>query len=204
MERGTLNRCLGETRLLKNDIGIDVFAIRELHICVIAKSLDVVVLLKLLLESGRRPYAQLSKELHISASEVHAAVRRSIAAGLIDPVTRLPRRRPLGEYLLYGVRYAFPASLGGLARGIPTAHAAKPLADQISSDDLPPVWADPEGTVRGFAVEPLYGSVPQAVKSDASLYELLALVDALRIGRARERKLAEEELKKRLNYAHAT
>ena len=169
----------------------------------IAKSLDIVVLLKLLLEKGRRPYALLSKELYISASEIHAAVRRSIAAGLIDPVTRLPLRKPLEEYLLHGVRYAFPTSLGGLARGIPTAYAAKPLSDQISSEDMPPVWASPEGTVLGFAVEPLYSSVPKAVKSDSALYELLALVDALRMGRARERKLAEEELKHRLHYAHA-
>jgi hypothetical protein len=87
---------------------------------------------------------------------------------------------------------------------MPTAHAAKPLADQITSDDLPPVWVAPEGTVRGYAVTPLYRSVPKAVKSDARWYELLALVDALRIGRARERKLAEDELKKRLNYAHPT
>lgn len=169
----------------------------------IAKSLDIIVLLKLLLERSKRPYSLLSKELHISASEIHAAVRRGIAAGLIDPETRLPLRKPLEDYLLHGVRYAFPASLGGLARGIPTAYAAKPLADQISSEDLPPVWASPEGTMRGYAVEPLYSSVPEAAKSDPALYELLALVDALRIGRARERKLAEQELKLRLSHAHA-
>src|ERR1700744_1882470 len=166
-----------------------------------AKSLDIVVLLKLLLEKSKRPYALLSKELRISASEIHAAVRRSIAAGLVDPESRRPLRKPLEEFLLHGVRYVFPASLGGLARGIPTAYAAKPLSDQFDSDDLPPVWVAPQGTVRGYAVEPLYSSVPQAVKSDASLYELLALVDALRIGRARERQLAETELKKRLNHA---
>ena len=168
----------------------------------ISKSLDIVVLLKLLLEQSKRPYSLLSKELHISASEIHAAVRRGIAAGLINPETRSPLRKPLEDYLLHGVRYAFPASLGGLARGIPTAHAAKPLADQISSEDLPPVWASPEGTVRGYAVAPLYNTVPKAIKSDSALYELLALVDALRIGRARERKLAEEELKLRLNHAY--
>lgn len=170
----------------------------------VAKSLDIVVLLKLLLEKSKRPYAMLSKELHISASEIHAAVRRSIAAGLVNPESRSPLRKPLEEFLLHGVRYAFPAKIGGLARGIPTAYAAKPLADQFDADDLPPVWVAPEGTVRGYAVEPLYHSVPAAAQSDAALYELLALVDALRIGRVRERQLAETELRKRLNYAHAT
>jgi len=57
--------------------------------------------------------------------------------------------------------------------------------------------------VKGYAIEPLYSSVTVAVKSDPVLYELLALVDALRMGRARERKLAEEELKHRLNHACA-
>ena len=170
----------------------------------IAKSLDIVVLLKLLLDHRKRPYAQLSEELGISASEIHAAVRRGIAAGLIDPETRLPVRKPLEDYLLHGVRYAFPAKPGPVGRGTPTAYAAPPLSEKISSDDLPPVWPDPHGTVRGFAVEPLYSSVVNAVKSDSLLYELLALVDALRIGRARERNLAEEELKQRIMHAYVT
>jgi len=168
----------------------------------VARSLDVVVLLKLLLESGRKSYAQLSKELGISASEIHAAVRRGIAAGLISAESKLPLRQPLENYLLHGVRYAFPAKPGALARGMPTGYAAPPLAEHMQSDDLPPVWADPEGSVRGVAVEPLHPSVCAAAKADPALYELLALVDTLRVGRARERKLAESELKRRLQHAH--
>ena len=90
-----------------------------------------------------------------------------------------------------------------MSRGIPTAYAAPPLARKISSDELPPVWPDPNGTVRGVAVEPLYSSVVKAAKSDSPLYELLALVDALRIGRARERNMAEEEIKLRIAHAFA-
>lgn len=167
----------------------------------IAKSVDVVVLLKLLLEKEPKTYAQLSKELGISASEIHAAVRRCADAGLIEPSSRAPLRKPLEEYLIHGVRYAFPAKPGPLTRGTPTAYAAPPLADQISSDGLPPVWPDPEGDTKGYAFEPLYDSVPKAARSNRKFYELLALVDALRGGRARERKLAEEELKKRLGHA---
>jgi len=169
----------------------------------VAKSLDIVVLLKLLVDGGGKTYAQLSKELGISASEVHAAVRRSTDAGLIGPESRVPLRKALEEYLIHGVHYAFPAKRGHLARGMPTAHAAPPLAQFVSSDDLPPVWPDPEGSVKGYALEPLYDSVPKAAKSSPALYELLALVDAIRIGRARERKLAEEELRKRLAHANA-
>jgi DNA-binding Lrp family transcriptional regulator len=188
---------------LKNlSVGLDIFAIREYRISMIAKSLDVVVLLKLLLEKGRKPYAQLSEELGISASEIHAAVARGVRAGLISPESRVPLRKPLAEYLLHGVRYAFPASPGSVARGIPTAYAAPPLSEQMSPEDLPPVWSDPEGSVRGVAVEPLHPAVPHAAKADAALYALLALVDTLRVGKARERKLAEAELIHRLHHAH--
>jgi hypothetical protein len=169
----------------------------------VAKSLDVVVMLKLLIDGAGKPYARLSKELGMSASEIHAAVRRCADAGLVEPATRRPLRKPLTEYLIHGVRYAFPGKRGVLARGMPAAYAAPPLATRIAQDDLPPVWPDPEGTTRGYALEPLYRSVPAAAKSNPKLYELLALVDTLRVGRARERQMAEEELRKRLGHANA-
>jgi hypothetical protein len=52
------------------------------------------------------------------------------------------------------------------------------------------VWPFPEGEHRGVTLEPLYKSAPAALR-DPFLYELLALIDALREGRVRERKLAE-------------
>ena len=168
----------------------------------IARSLDVVVLLKLLL-GGDKTYAQLSQDIGISASEIHAAVRRCVVAGLIHPESKRPLRRPVEDYLLFGVRYAFPAKPGPIAAGVPTAYAAPLIAEQVESDDLPPVWPDAEGLARGYSIEPLHISVPRAAKADPKLYELLALVDALRIGRARERKLAEGELRKRLEHAQA-
>ena len=47
---------------------------------------------------------------------------------------------------------------------------------------------------------PLYRTVPAAALRDPILYELLALVDALRDGRARERQLAAQELIARLRH----
>ena len=63
------------------------------------------------------------------------------------------------------------------------------------------MWPDPEGEVRGDELKPLYRSVPKAARKDPKLYELLVLVDAIRAGGARERRLAEEELTKRLRAA---
>jgi len=48
--------------------------------------------------------------------------------------------------------------------------------------------------VRGVGVTPLHASVPYAAMQDAKLYEMLALFDALRVGKARERGMALERL----------
>lgn len=69
----------------------------------------------------------------------------------------------------------------------------------VPTDDPPPVWSHPEGTVRGAMVNPLYASAPGAAIEDPALYELLALLDALRIGRARERQMAVRMIEERLN-----
>ena len=99
----------------------------------------------------------------------------------------------------HGLKYAFPAEHGEVTRGIPTSYAAEPLKSEVSmSNDLPPVWPWHEGNTRGVGFEPLYKSVPQAALRDSKLYQLLALVDAIRDGRARERKIAERDLVHRL------
>jgi hypothetical protein len=121
-------------------------------------------------------------------------------ANLVDPETREIGREALRNFLVHGEPYAFPASPKEVTRGMPTAWAAPVLSGKISaSEQIPPVWPDPEGQVQGAAVQPLYGSVPGAARRDPALYDLLALVDALRIGRARERSLAEKEITHRLN-----
>ena len=60
------------------------------------------------------------------------------------------------------------------------------------------VWPDPVGKEMGQSVLPLYKTVPMAVKKDPRLYEYLALVDAIRLGKGRESAYAAEELEKRL------
>lgn len=144
-------------------------------------------------------YADRGKRLGMSASEVHAAVRRLGEARLLDPETKAIRRKPLLEFLVHGVPYAFAVAPREMTRGVPTAWAAPVMEGILFDEENPPVWPDPEGSVRGQALRPLYRSVPQVAKDDPKLYGLLALVDALRIGRVRERKLAAEELDKRLN-----
>lgn len=163
------------------------------------KPQDVVVLLKLSVTKGELSYSAMANALGMSPSEVHSAVRRAGESGLLNVATKRPNRQALVEFLIHGLRYAFPAHRGGITRGLPTAHAAPPLKDRIiAGGELVPVWPDPEGDVRGEELSPLYRSVPGAARKDPALYELLALVDAVRIGRARERTIAIEELQSRL------
>ena len=119
-------------------------------------------------------YANLAAELTMSPSDVHAAVKRNAAAGLLDPVTRRPLAEPVMEFLVHGLRYVFPVVRGQLTRGLPTAHAAPVMAPVFAdSGEPPPVWPYAgEGAVRGISFEPLCDKVPAAAIKDPRLYGL--------------------------------
>jgi hypothetical protein len=167
----------------------------------VLKPQDLAVMLHLSVHEGSWTYPGLAAALSISASESHAAVKRAEASGLINLHTRRPLKNNLLEFLVHGARYAFPVERGGLTRGMPTSYGAPPLRERIltMADDVVPVWPDPEGQVRGEAWSPLYSKAVAACRRDLALYEALALVDAIRGGRARERSLAVDGLKKRLS-----
>ncbi len=163
--------------------------------------MDIVVLLKLSTLDGRPPYVDLARHLHLYPSEVYSSLKRAAESQLLHRQKHHDRlnRSALLEFLLHGIRYAFPAQKGALTRGVPTSYAAPPLSEQISAGDEPcPVWPYATGSVRGYSFTPLHKNVPVAALEDRKLYELLALVDALRDGRARERNLAGRQLARRL------
>jgi len=160
------------------------------------KSQDLVVLLKVIARH-EKPWRHLdfAYELGMSQSEVSSALERARRVGLLDGTKRKVIKSAFFDFLKYGMNYVFPAEPGPLVRGMPTAHSASPLADKIVSNENDQyVWPDSEGSVRGQAIEPLYPTVPDAARKDPELHRLLALVDALRVGRAREKKLAQDEL----------
>jgi len=163
---------------------------------------DVVILAKLICSGDkRRALAQLGSDLRLSPSQIHLSLKRLERSRLITDAgkDRKPLLRPVEEFLIHGVKYAFPAQRGEPTRGMPTAYAASPLSEVISAgSELPPVWPSPDGQVRGATLEPLHKIVPAAAAKDPALYEILALIDALRDGRTRERQIAERELAARL------
>jgi hypothetical protein len=164
------------------------------------KSQDIVVILKLVALGERRwSYSSLAKDLFLSSSGIYEAIGRAVESRLLDPGTKKPRKNAVEEFLIHGVKYFFPPRRGGLTRGIPTSYAAPPLSSEIvQSSEHPPVWPYAKGSVRGYEFSPIHESVPRAAEKDPKLYELLALLDAIRGGRAREATIAVKELKNRL------
>jgi DNA-binding transcriptional ArsR family regulator len=161
--------------------------------------------LKLNLELDPYSVRGLSSATGISKSEVSNALGRCYANGLAKPRRGgggpVVNRRGLEEFLSYGIRFVFPAQTVGLALGIPTGLTA-PIFQGIlrSGGEHSPVWPDPHGDTLGLAVEPLYKTVTTAIRNDETLYKLLAIVDSLRLGQPRERKLAVAQLHELLNF----
>ncbi len=167
------------------------------------KSQDVIVLLKLITHREPLKWSQygIAVELCISPSQVNGALKRLVFAGLITPYHRPDKPQPIiaacEEFFIHGLKYIFPAKLGVITRGIPTSYSGPGLKnDIIAGNDPIPVWPYGEGEARGVALQPLYPSIPESVikHPDILFYNLLTLIDAIRSGRARERKIAIQKL----------
>lgn len=169
------------------------------------KPQDLMVLLKVAAHPSRHwTYAALGEALGMSASETHASVKRAVASGLAVAPARgewTPIRPNLLEFVLHGARYVWPATMGPVKRGVPTSIGMEPLASQmrVAPGDAP-VWAHPTGSAKGPTLSPLYRSAPLAALTDPALHRLLALLDALRTGRARERTLAAQLMEAELTH----
>lgn len=187
------------------------------------KSQDIVILLKLVslqdqaepgdpghgqpgqgLPGGEDPYSVrgLASSLGISKTEVSASIHRSIASGLAAKDRQMrgakPNRRNLYNFIIHGLKFVFPVKPGGMTRGVPTAFAAPVLQGLMSAGEYIYVWPYAQGKDMGQSIEPLFKSVPDAIREDRQLYEYLALVDAIRLGKQRESGLAAERLGERL------
>lgn len=160
---------------------------------------DIVVLLALLRE-GDVPWTvrSLAERLHMPLAAVQRSLARLGETPAFDAASRRASAGASDELIAHALPFVVPASLGASVRGIPTAWGAAPLADEIAPGEDSPVWPDRRGTARGPALAPLHACALALAREDREMYEALALVDALRVGRARERKLALGHLRARL------
>ncbi len=159
---------------------------------------DVIVLLKIIsLNDPAFRLVDFAQSIGVSLSEVSDSISRSVFAHLIAPNKKTPMKNAIYEFLVHGLPYVFPVRPGALVIGMPTAYSAPPLSDTFGNDN-PVVWATSDGEVKGQEIPTFHPKQAFAAKEDNKLYELLALTDALRIGKAREKRMAEADLKKRL------
>ena len=167
------------------------------------KPQDVVLALKLVAQgTSAWTQPQLARSLHLSAGEVNHGLKRLAACHLFNPRERRVVRASLQEFLLSGLRYVFPAQLGLFGEGMPTAFSVGPVSEQLRlGDEDVVVWPTTGNAVRarGRLMDPLYRTAPLAAEEDPVLHEYLALADTMRVGRARERALARDELTRRLS-----
>ncbi|GGF27910.1 hypothetical protein [Hymenobacter cavernae] len=165
---------------------------------------DIVLLLKLAAHGTRHHWQgkELANSLDLSTSEISDSLARCRYSRLltVDPQRLAVHRQALRELLVHGLPYIFAVHPGSLARGLVTGASAPPLSDTFGSEPAY-VWPDATGETWGISIEPLYAGVPAAARRDERLHELLALVDALRLGRPRERAIASKLLNEYLPTA---
>ncbi len=165
---------------------------------------DVIVLLRVRQCSySRWTYSEIARDVGLSSSQVHAAVRRSAAAGLFSKSRMEVRPKAMVEFLLHGVRYAFPAQLLPAAVGHATASSHPALLARLrrASEDSAGrwVWPDATGATFGTGLLPLHPCAARiAASSEPAIEELylqLALLDEIRVGTGRGRKIASDLLR---------
>ena len=156
---------------------------------------DIVILLKIIV-LGDQPWLSkdLAQSLYISASEIGESLSRSEIASLVDYNKKRVNRPALFEFLEHGLHYVFPQQPGSMTTGIPTAHG-HPIIKRFIEADLLYVWPDFKGEARGLCIEPFYPNQVKAIREDAELYAVLALLDVIRVGRVREIGIAINELR---------
>lgn len=165
------------------------------------RPLDIAILLKIASKGKEEWYMKdLAFELGISASEISESINRSIIGGLMSSDKKTLKKLALLDFLKSGLRYVYPQQPGAIVRGIGTSISASPLNDKFMSDEQF-VWPFAKGNIRGQAIEPLHPKTPEACLKDKKYYELIALTDAIRIGKAREQNMAFTMLKERIEHA---
>jgi hypothetical protein len=171
------------------------------------KPQDCLLLIKLLANPDKEwSQRRLSEELLISLSEVNAGIKRLLEAGLLrknEQAQFVPIVAAAEEFLINGLKYVFPGKLGEYTRGTPTSVSAPVFENEISlGSEAIPVWPDAHGIEKGVALMPIYPSVSKALREnpDQRFYDLLALIDAIRSGGARERNIAIKLLKERIKH----
>ena len=138
----------------------------------------------------------IAADLGISQGEIAKSLSRLSKAGLVN--RKVPSRAAALEFVIHAVKYMFPAQLGPLSYGVPTAISAPAHSKMVIDVQDIYVWPFPKEQHRGQSIKPLYPKLAEAALKDKKFYDLMSAIEILRMGRARERKQAEAYLQKNL------
>lgn len=109
------------------------------------------------------------------------------------------------EFMICALKYLYPGKLTGLSVGIPTAHTLPDFDFVNWKGQLPVIWPfvnlnkDIEHRVelvKGEVLQPIHKNVPYVAFVYWEFHKLFALIDMIRIGRAREKNIAKDEIQK--------
>lgn len=161
-------------------------------------------------ESRARSLAAQAELYGVSKTGLIRSYRTLSEAGLIYK----PEVRPAGfgpwvnipaaeEWLGYGVRYAEPARKIGFGFGLPTAFNCHLIRSEMVPPDPPLCIAGASSVVKvpereGILINPIDKHVTGGPSLLPGTYALMAMVDAIRIGKPRELIHARRELRKML------
>lgn len=134
----------------------------------------------------------LAGKLLIDHTLIHRGLKRAEEVDLYLPSVRRVNLPNLEELLVHAGRFVAPARLGPIVPGVRAAWAAEPMSRLVreSPGDPPPVWPHAQGSVRGQALEPLHPAAVGAAAEHPDLGELLSVIDSLRAGDLRVRRVA--------------
>jgi hypothetical protein len=142
-------------------------------------------------------FRKLALQTGISIGEISQSLKRSSNAQLYNEQLKEINRLNFKDFLVFGLPFVFPVQTGAIMRGIPAAHSAPPFSSLIASEEHL-IYPLDSGKHRGVALLPLYEPTIALLKDNQELYEWVSLMDILRMGRNRERKIAINLLKDKL------
>lgn len=107
------------------------------------------------------------------------------------------------EWLCYGIQYSVIPEPEGVGRGIPTSWSNSDIKSEILPREIPHVWLLPGGEEMGEGISPLYPGAPVASAKDRHLHYILSLIDAVRLAKPRELKIARNLITEYMGLVNA-
>lgn len=145
----------------------------------------------------------VAKTLKLTPSDAASSLERLKLTGILsydggNGLSVSPHA--LMEFLCHGIRYVFPATLGDNGRGLGTAYLRDVEEGENCSEAA--VWPAQDEGDYGRALQPLLTSFVDVVGRYPEVYNLLAAVDAIRLGRAEDALAARAYVSRALIYKH--